>query len=188
MKKIALLAAGAAAMAFTTSAQAQSSGTVDMLLQGEVAEVCGAFDFQSSPVLIDFGTLSDVEVGAQTPEIANGVTIVCNDANGGTVNITSATGGTLKRAGTSGGSGNEIGYTVRATGGSGLAFGATDLSSDVDLTFSGSTAFLNGQSMTLRFAADGVRITNDSEANEATRTSVFAGTYQDTVTVSVTAN
>ncbi|MEE4213076.1 MAG: hypothetical protein V2I43_27840 [Parvularcula sp.] len=188
MKKIVATTALMCAAIVTTSANAQSAGSVDMALQGEVTQVCGAFDFQSSPVLIDFGTLSDVEVGSQTPEIANNVTIVCNDPDGGIVNITSANSGVLERVGSAGGEGNEVGYTVRATGGSGLAFGASDLSNDVEVSFSGAPAFINGQSMTLRFAANGVRITDDTNANDATRTSVYAGTYTDLVTVSVTAN
>lgn len=186
MKKTIALVASAAAVAFAAPVAAQSGPTVDHLLTGEVADICGAYDFQNSPVLIDFGTLSDVDVGSQTPEIANGVTIVCNGANGGTVNITSANGGALFLDGT-GGANREVGYTVRATGGSGLAFNATALTSDVNLPFGASGAFLNGQSMTLRFAANGVA--QDSPAgNEAPSTTVFAGTYTDTVTVSVTAN
>lgn len=186
MKKNIALIATAAAFAFAAPAAAQSGPTVEHLLQGEVAVICGAYDFQNSPVLIDFGTLSDVDVGSLTPEVVNGVTIVCNDPDGGTVNITSQNGGSMFLEGT-GGANREVGYVVRATGGSGLAFAQTPLTSDVNLPFNASGAFLNGQSMTLRFAANGVA--QDAPAgNDAPSTTVFAGTYTDTVTVSVTAN
>lgn len=142
MKKIIAFATGAAALAFATSAQAN---TVEMELTGEVEEICGAFDFQANPVLIDFGALSAIEVGSQTPEVVNGLTIVCNVAAGGTVNITSQNGGVMERDGTSGGPNNEVGYTVRATGGSGLTFASTTLASDINLPFNGSPAYLAGQ-------------------------------------------
>ena len=187
MKKIIALSAAAIAMAAVSApAAAQSGPTVEHALTGEVGSICGAFDFQSSPVLIDFGILSDVPVGQFTPEQANGVTIVCNSPNGGTVNITSLNGGNLFLDGT-GGNGREVGYQVRGTGGT-LNFGTTTLASDVNLNFNGAPAMVAGQSITLRFAAEGVLEENVSAVNEADRTTVFAGTYTDTVTVSVTAN
>ncbi|MEM1131858.1 MAG: hypothetical protein AAGH53_02875 [Pseudomonadota bacterium] len=189
MKKIIALSAAAIAMAAVSApAAAQSGPTVDHELRGEVESICGAFDFQDSPVLIDFGILSDVPVGQRTPEIVNGVTIVCNGLGGGTVNITSQNQGFMFLTGTSGGAAQQVGYVVRATGGSGLAFGETNLASPVARPFNGSSAFVNGQSMTLRFAADGVLDENAGAANQADRTTVFAGIYTDIVTVDVTAN
>jgi len=174
-----------AAAVISTPAAAQE---VVMSLTGEVDQICGAFDFQEQPVLIDFGTLSNVPVGSQTPEQVNNVSIVCNDAAGGTVTVTSANNGLLFRDGTSGGSGNQVGYTVRATGGNGLAFDATTLTTPVSRPFNGSTAFIAGSGLTLRFAANGVLEENVGSVNGADRTTVFAGTYTDTVTVAVTAN
>jgi spore coat protein U-like protein len=45
-----------------------------------------------------------------------------------------------------------------------------------------------GQSMTLNFTTNGVLESNVGSVNEGERTTVFAGNYTDTVTVSVTAN
>lgn len=188
MKKTFALVASVAAIAVAAPAAAQNQNPVVHALTGEVAETCTLADFQPSPIAINFGTLSAVDVGQQTEAVVNNVTVICNDPVGGTVTVTSANLGTLNRAGTSGGANNSIGYTVAATGGNGLAFAATTLASPVSKTFSASPALLAGSGLTFQFRANGVREAGVSGVNNGTRTTVFAGTYTDTVTVAVTAN
>lgn len=189
MKKLVIAALAATVLAGSASAQNNNGvvGTVQMNLKANVAEICGAVDFLN-PVDVDFGELSTIATTA-TVERANNLTIVCNDAAGGTVKITSTNAGKLLRNGTLTGSSNEIAYTVGATGGSGLAFPAgTSLATPKDLPFAGSSAFVAGQSMTLRFTLNGVLQANVPGINDGERTTVFAGAYSDTVNVSVTSN
>lgn len=179
---IGILVAFAAILAAPASAQ-----DVTMSLTGEVEAICGVFDDESSPVEIDFGMLSDVELGQQTPAITNSVTLICNDPDGGTLTIQSENGGKLWREGTSGGEANEIGYTVSTAGSSGLAIQPTDLTSPVTTTFLGSPDLINGQPMSISFRANGV--SRDAPAGNGGRTTtVYAGAYNDIVRVSVTAN
>lgn len=191
MKKILIAALAATAFAGTASAQANNNGVVGsvvMNLKANVAEICGAVDYLN-PVDVDFGELSTVLTSA-TVEKSNGLTIVCNDAAGGKVTIASANAGKLLRNGALTGNGNEIGYTVSSTGGSGLSPlpGGTSLATPKEITFNGSTAFVAGQSMTLKFAVNGVLQANVSNINDGERTTVYAGAYSDIVTVSVTSN
>lgn len=197
MRNVLLLAACGAALVSGAPALAQSApatpiapgvvGTVQMNLSADVAEICGAVDFLN-PVPLDFGTLSSVATNATVTK-SNGVSIICNDAAGGTVTVTSANSGKLLRNGTLTGQGNEIGYTLEATGGSGLAIPAgSSLSSPISRAFNGSNAFRQGQSVTYRFTTNGVLESNVGTVNEGERTTVFAGNYTDTVLVSVTSN
>lgn len=191
MKKIIL--AAVAATGFVASpafAQANNNGVVGnvvMNLTADVSSICGAVDFLN-PVTVNFNDLATVATTA-TVTRSNGLSIICNDADGGTVTTTSANAGQLRRNGTLTGAGNVIPYTVGITGGSGLAVPAgTSLATPVSRTFSGSTAYLAGQSMTVNFTTNGVLESNVGNVNEGERTTVFAGNYTDTVTVSVTAN
>ena len=63
---------------------------------------------------------------------------------------------------------------------------ATQLTAPVTNTFGGSAAFLAGQTGSINFQTFGVQAAPGG--NEAPGTTVFAGTYQDTVTITVTAN
>lgn len=185
MKKTFALAASAAAVAFAAPAAAQNANPIVHELSGEVEAVCTLADSTPAPVQIDFGTLSNVDVGSLTTEQANGVTIICNDPDGGTLSITSANNGVLRRDGTSGGANNEVGYQFRTTGT--ITVPAGNLATPVTRTFNASSAYINGQSITLRFAANGVRAPSPA-GNGGVISTVYAGTYSDTVTVSVTAN
>jgi spore coat protein U-like protein len=195
MKKTLALIASTTAVAFAAPVSAQSTGNQNPIvheLEGEVAGICTLADFQASPIQIDFGMLSDVDVGQQTnPADVNGMTVICNDPDGGTLSITSQNQGILKREGSNGGAQNTVGYTVVLSGGSGLGDPTgtvRTLGNPVQKTFAASSAFLNGQSFSLSFRANGVRETGVANANQGTRTTVFAGIYTDTVTVAVTAN
>ncbi|MEW4449089.1 hypothetical protein [Qipengyuania sp. JC766] len=185
MKKTVALVASATAVAFAAPVAAQNVNPVVHELTGEVDGVCTLADSTPQPVQIDFGTLSGVDVGSQTPEQANGLTIICNDPDGGTLSISSANNGVLRRDGTNGGANNEVGYSFRTTGTITIPTG--NLATQVNRTFNASSAYINGQSITLRFAANGVRAPSPA-GNGGTISTVFAGTYSDTVTVAVTAN
>lgn len=160
---------------------------VTITLAGEVAPVCGLRDDTGAPVAIDFGLLSDIDVGQQSPEVTHELAVICNDPDGGTLTIESENDGNLRRGGSAGGEGNDIGYTIAATGDPGLAVSPTGLATRVNRTFLSSPDFFDGKPITLSFRANGVR--RDSPAgNGGSTTTVFAGIYRDVVRVSVTAN
>jgi hypothetical protein len=168
----------------TTPALAQD---VTINLTGEVEGVCGVQDDAGGPVLIDFGMLSAVAVGQQTPEVTHDLSIICNDPDGGTLTVESVNGGNLQREGSSGGEGNEVGYSVSASGTAAIDFAPTDLSDPVSRNFLGSADLLTSRGVTLRFRANGVSAPSPA-GNGGTTTTVYAGVYRDIVKVSVTAN
>lgn len=79
-----------------------------------------------------------------------------------------------------------IRFNMVQTGASGLAFAAQPLTTGMSTSFGGSTAFLAGETGDVTFQAFGVQ--GDVGGNGSPGTTVFAGTYTDTVTITVTAN
>lgn len=163
------------------------SQDVTINLMGEVEGVCRVQDDAGAPVLIDFGMLSDIAVGQQTPEITHDLSIICNDPDGGTLTVESVNGGNLQREGSSGGEGNAVGYSVSASGSAAIDFAPTDLADPVRRNFLGSADLLASRTVTLRFRANGVSAPSPA-GNGGTITTVYAGVYSDIVKVSVTAN
>lgn len=186
----AMLASFAAVSALAISAPV-SAEELTITLTGEVTPICGVTNDETNaapgPIPINFGMLSDTPVGQQTDRITSRLLITCNSPDGGSVTINSENGGKLFLDGV-GGEAREVGYTISSVGGFGLFFPETDLGADVVRTFPGAAQFIQGQRLTLFFKANGVAVNNDANANEADRTTVFAGNYTDVVTVSVTAN
>ncbi len=192
MKKI-LLAASVAALAGVPVYAQQATSTLTINLSGEVETICTANNNSATDATVNrsFGTLSDsytTEV-IRTDEInnANQLTYVCNAPDGFTRTITSQNGGKLFRDDSTGGAGNEINYTMDHGGANGLAFDNEELATPRIDTFAGATDWVDGQLGTIVFETYGVRVT-DPDGNGADRTTVFAGTYTDVVTVVLTAN
>lgn len=164
IRKLAL--AGGAFLALSAAAQAN-----DLVfdIQGEVPLVCEATTYSITAVeIVDLTTTTDQSLG--------GITYQCNSAAGFTRTISSANSGLLVRTGSSGGEANSVAYKLSHSGGSGLNFASTQLTSPLVSNHNGSTAFVNGQTGTVKFSLP------------ALPGSVYAGTYADTVTVNVTAN
>ncbi|MBI1187610.1 MAG: hypothetical protein GC206_09845 [Alphaproteobacteria bacterium] len=98
------------------------------------------------------------------------ITYTCNLTGGFTRTISSGNGGTLNGPGS-----GTIPYTVSHGGGSGLGFSATSLASPKITALGGSTAFIAGQTGSFRAAA-------------TAGSGLFAGAYDDVVTVAVVGN
>lgn len=185
MKKM-LIAALAATSFGATPALADNQ--IAYAVSGNVGSICGVFRHDGSNFLttvpVNFGELATTS--AQVAVGAGSATYRCNSANGFSRSITSANNGVLIRNGSSGGAANQIAYTMSHGGGSGLGFAAQSLAGGKTTTHGGSTAFLAGQTGSVNFQVNGVQAAPDG--NQSPGTTVFAGTYTDTVTIAVTAN
>ena len=188
-----LLSAVAAAGLISTAATAQVSDSIEFLLQGEVAVVCGAFPSNSTAndsgqIVIDFGTLSDANVGTfvdgeeSEGDSAIGISYVCNSPGGFTRTITSANNGflVLDGVGTTDDD-RRVPYQVAHGGGSGLSFGFQQIPA-AGIVTPLTADFLDVQTGALRFQAEGV---TDPATGVPT---VFAGDYTDVVTLEITFN
>jgi spore coat protein U-like protein len=180
MKKHILSAVAVAALS-ASAAMAQNQ-SVEYNLSADVEEICTVNDTAGrTSIDVDFGTLSNVSTSDTVTIGAGGLTYRCNAPGGFQRRIESDNDGFMVRAGTSGGGANQIAFEMQHGGGSGLGTGGfISLNSPVVTNLGGSTAFLSGQTGSVNFRANGVQ--------SGGGTTVFAGDYADTVTVSVTAN
>lgn len=182
MKKIALLAAGIAAFA-AVPASAQS---LTYNLNAQVAPSCGVYNSSGSTIPVEFGELATVATSSTVDIAAGEATYRCNSATGFTRTITSQNNGFLTLNGTTTtDDARRIRFNMAHTGTSGLSFSAQQLSVPVSGTFGGSTAFLAGVTGNVSFQAFGVQ--GAAGGNGAPGTTVYAGNYRDTVTITVTA-
>lgn len=184
MKKILMVAAAAAAL----SAVPASAQTLTYGLNAQVASVCGVYKSDGPTVTVNFGQLATTPAG--TAVAATGVgsaTYRCNSTAGFAREIRSINNGFLTLNGTATTDDTRrIRFDMSHGGGSGLGFAFQQLTAPVLTTLGGSTAFLNGQTGSIGFQTFGVQAAPGG--NNAPGTTVFAGAYQDTVTITVTAN
>ena len=186
MKHSILAVASAIALATgAASAQDNTPAQLAFNLNAQVGSVCGVYNGSGTEIDVDFGELSSTDSNSKVEQSAGSVSYACNAPDGFTRTINSTNGGYLFRDGTSGGNNNQIGYEIRHGGGSGLSTGWTQLTSAVNSDHGGA-AFLSGQTGSVDFRVDGVRI--DTGANGAPSTNVFAGSYSDVVTITLTAS
>ena len=183
MKKLLALAVLSASVVGASQAMADDSLTYN--LGADVSTVCGAYKYDGPVVAVDFSDLSAVDTGTTVDVGAGSATYRCNAPGGFTRTISSQNNGYLFRSGTAGGSNNQIAYTMQHGGGSGLGFASTGLTSALVQNFSGSGAFLAGQTGSVTFHINGV---SSVGGNNSPGTTVFAGDYADVVTIAVTAN
>jgi hypothetical protein len=155
------MASAAALFLFAGSAQAGDSDS--FVIQGEVPLYCDLINNSVAATEVVDLTITD----AQT---LGSYTYKCNSADGFERTVESTNGGTLN------GTGGSIDYLFSHGGGSGLGFAAQQLTSPVITSLSGSPAYAAGQTGSVRFQLPA------SAAGE------MAGTYSDTVTVSIVAN
>ncbi len=183
MKKIALIVAGFTAL----SAVPASAQTLTYNLNAQVAPVCGVYNSTGTAIDVDFGELASVASDATVDVAAGSATYRCNSTNGFTRTITSQNNGFLTLDGTATTDNTRrIPFTMAHGGGNGFGFSAQQLSTPLNNPFNASSAFLNGQTGGVSFQAFGVQTAPGG--NDAVGTTVFAGNYQDTVTITVTAN
>jgi hypothetical protein len=190
MKKVLIATASVlAAVAMAAPAAAQQGQSLVVNLTGNVASVCGAYNSGATNGVLnlDFGQLAGTPAAQQVALPGFNATYICNSAAGMTRTISSANSGFLFRTGTSGGAANQVPYTIAHGGGSGLNFSEQGLSAPIVTVRPGSTALMAGQGGTVTLRANGVQI--PSPANAAfTTTNVFAGDYNDVLTIAVVAN
>lgn len=183
MKKIALFAAGLAAIAAVPA----SAQTLTYNLNAQVAPVCGVYNSTGTSIDVDFGALASVPSDTSVNVPAGSATYRCNSTAGFTRTIASQNNGYMTLDGNAtADNARRIAFTMTHGGGSGVNFDATQLATPLSNNFSSTSAFLAGQTGGVSFQAFGVQTAPGS--NDSVGTTVFAGNYQDTVTITVTAN
>lgn len=188
MKKL-TIAALVASVATGGVASAEFGDKATFNLKATVGSVCGVAQFAGLERDIDFGDLADDPTTAGVNGVSSlagsSISYICNSPNGFTRTISSTNGGVMLRTGGGTGGADSIAYKMSHTGGSGLGFNDISLSTDRVDNLGGSTAFLNGQTAEITFTTAGV-LDAGEVPNEGDRTTVFAGDYTDTVTITVT--
>lgn len=184
VNKIAMLIAGTAALC----AGGAAAENLSFSLNVQVAPVCGAFGTDGPAIDVDFGALANIPADQTVQRRAGRIIYRCNSAVGYTRTIASQNGGYLTLDGNpTTDDARRIPFTMRTTGAH--RFGPIQLLSPLS-TFHGvgqnSTAMLRGNGGNVFFNAFGVR--GPDGPNGTPGTTVFAGNYRDTVTVTVTAN
>jgi len=180
-------AAASGAAAQNVATQADGTNTrLEFRLEATVDQICGAFSDASANTVVDFGDLADIDQSQTLPLriVAADVAYICNEPNGFLRTISSQNSGRLVRVGSGGGAGNEIPYRVGGTGGE-LSFALQQLQSPV-VSNAVSPVFLMGAAGPLQLQVPGVR--SSVAQNGIFGTTVFAGSYVDTLTIAVTAN
>ncbi len=157
-------------------------------ISAQVSPVCGAYYSNGPTVDIDFGDLSAIPTNQSIRRRAGSVTYRCNSTVGFTRTIASQNGGFMTLNGDpTTDNARRIRFTMRQTGAH--RFVARQLSSPL-VTFHrvgrNSAANLRGNGGNVFFNAFGVA--GNSGGNGLTTSTVFAGNYQDTVTITITAN
>ena len=179
----------ALAMAVASTAQAQD---ITYSLTATVDTVCAAYHETSSAETIDFSELANTETTTTVTVDGGNVAYTCNAPGGFDRTVSSTNGGYLCRSGAAScDQYNRIAYTVSHddTGGSvDLSFAAVQLTSDQVDTFAADDSLLLGEDGDFEFVINGVRSSSVAGINNGDQTTVYAGTYTDTVTVTLTAN
>lgn len=183
MRKSAILAASIVApCAVPLSAQ---NLAYDM--NAQVAPVCGVYNSSGTVIAVDFGSLASVASDATVNASAGGATYRCNVLTGFTRTIASQNEGWLTLDGNATtDNARRIRVTMTHGGGSGLNFPARQLTTPFSRSFPGNPTWLAGQTGGVSFQASGVR--GAPAANGVPGTTVMAGNYRDTVTITLTAN
>ena len=183
MRKSLILAAGIAALA----AAPLGAQTLTYEMNAQVAPVCGVYSSSGTVINVNFGSLYNVDPGATVNVGAGSATYRCNSRTGFTRRIESQNNGWMTLDGNPTTEAiRRIRFNMSHGGGSGLSFGARQLTNPVDNTFPGNSTWLAGQTGSVNFQAFGVR--GAPAANGVPGTTVLAGNYRDTVTITVTAN
>lgn len=181
--KIAFLFASLAALSGTSLA----AQTVTYDVTAQVTPACGVYSSTGSAIDVNFGSLADVASTATVSVAAGSATYRCNMRIGFTRTIASQNNGWLTLGGTATTDANRrIRFNMQHSGGSGLTFPVRQLTEPFSRNFPASPTWLNGQTGAVTFHAFGVRAAPGS--NGVAGTTVLAGNYRDTVTITITSN
>ncbi len=183
MRTSLILAASIAALA--AAPLGAQNLTYDM--NAQVAPVCGVYSSTGTVIDVDFGSLATVATDATVNAPAGSATYRCNSINGFRRTIASQNGGWMTLSGNpTTDDSRRIRYTMAHGGGSGLSFSARSLVVAIRSSFPGNATWLAGQTGSVSFQAFGVR--GAPAANGVPGTTVLAGNYRDTVTITLTSN
>ena len=178
------LAAAVSAVAIGLGVSSAANGNqVIFNLEGTVTEVCGVFGTGTNTVNVGFGDLGGALTTDWITAAPDDVNYICNGANGFSRDISSQNNGVLENTTTPG---DTVDYEMSHSdpvGGPAIAdfdFGFTGLSGGLSDAFSAGdfSALVTGQ---VTFRARGVTDVNGFAT-------VDPGTYEDVVTLAVTAN
>lgn len=178
-----ILAAGLLAAPVAAVAQ-----TVRYDVNAQVRQICGAYNTEGQVVAVDFGALANILPAQFVQRSAGDITYRCNVPAGFTRTVASQNSGWLTLGGQATTSANRrIRFTMQHQGADGFGYAqltAPRVRTLVDAP--NSRRYLNGQTAIIRFRAYGVR--GPATTAGPTGTTVFAGNYRDTVTLTITAN
>lgn len=179
------LALAAGLLSASGAAVAQSSSYA---VRAQVRQVCGAYNAEGQTVAVDFGALANILPTQFVQRAAGDITYRCNVQAGFTRTVASQNRGFLTLGGqTTTDNARRIRFTMQQQGADGFTY--RQLTSPRVTTHRDSATnrrFLNGQTATLFFRAYGVR--GPTPTVGPARTTVYAGQYRDTVTLTITAN
>jgi spore coat protein U-like protein len=183
MKLIRLALAGGALCA---SGAAMGQATV-YNISAQVAPVCGVYSSSGPVIDVNFGSLANVATTATVSVGAGSATYRCTSRSGFTRTITSRNNGWLTLEGNpTTDVTRRIRFDMSHGGGNGLSFGMRQLTAPLSRNFPSTPVWLNGQTGTVTFQAFGVR--GAPTATGVPGTTVRAGNYRDTVTITITSN
>jgi spore coat protein U-like protein len=178
-----ILAASIAALA----AAPLGAQSITYDINAQVSPVCGVYSSSGTVINVDFGSLADVATNATVNAAAGSATYRCNARTGFTRTIASQNNGWLTLDGNATTDDNRrIRFNMSHGGGSGLGFPTRQLTAPFARSFPGNPTWLAGQTGGVSFQAFGVR--GAPAANGVPGTTVLAGNYRDTVTITLTAN
>ena len=162
--------------------------TVTYNVGAQVQQMCGAYNTEGQVVPVDFGALANTLPAQFVQRDAGDITYRCNVLAGFTRTVRSQNNGWLTLGGQATTSATRrIRFTMLQQGANGFGYvqlTAPRVTSLRDAT--GNPLYLRGQTAIIRFRAYGVR--GAATAAGPVGTTVFAGNYRDTVTLTVTAN
>jgi len=183
LHKIALMTASLAALG--GAPLAAQTVTYDMTAQ--VTPACTVTSSSGSSIDVNFGSLANVPPTTTVTVAAGSATYRCNTRMGFTRTITSQNNGWLTLDGNSTTDANRrIRFNMQHGGGSGLSFPVRQLTAPFSRNYPGNPTWINGQTGSVSFQAFGVRAAPGS--NGVAGTTVMAGNYRDTVTITLTSN
>lgn len=183
MRKSVILAASIAALA----AAPLGAQTLSFDLNAQVSPACGVYSSDGPVIDVNFGSLADVASTATVNVPAGSATYICTSLSGFTRTIASQNNGWLTLDGNpTTQNTRRIRFTMTHGGGSGLGFSARQLTAPLSRNYPRNPTWLRGQTGSVSFQASGVR--GAPAANGVPGTTVLAGTYRDTVTITLTSN
>jgi spore coat protein U-like protein len=156
-------------------------------MNAQVAPVCGVYNSTGTVIDVNFGSLADVATTATVSVGAGSATYRCNARTGFTRTIASQNNGWLTLEGNpTTEASRRIRFNMQHGGGSGMGFPTQQLTAPLSRSYPGNPTWLAGQTGGVTFHAFGVR--GAPSSNGLSGTTVLAGNYRDTVTITLTAN